>query len=974
MVKTKKYIAGALLVLGTIVLSISGAFSTPMPLGSSTDPGVSNARFRGFSTSTQQKFNRGDTRFGAFSTATQQKINNRSQIFPNYTSLNRYGAGTYSGRQLLDGSSNQTITGQKTFSTRPKGVFSRFTSANGTATATGTDTAEFVGAGDTKVTVDINQGHPRVTVFAPYTSQRLSFAAGPNVSLTADDTAKTVTVGVSSSPTFNDIITKGPWVDVRAYMDGQAGRPTVAQWQAAQATTDLTGVVSAARAVSGNVHFSAGTFAGNFVFKTFDNVEGAGVGVTKLVPYNTTDPVVSVVQNPASYPYIKGMGFRIANLIVDGGQNHTAADPSATTNSYTGQHGIWLFGGAATGEPNSSIQQIQIDHVIVTACSGHGIYLDGTGGGTASIYAQVAWVKINNSIVTWNRGNGVRVEGVVNQTQITGASLIERNARGCGKIASETAGRNERAQVYYASTPGVGYPAVHSIDGGTTIQAGTDVWAPLAGSMEAGVSVHTTQSVNINNCYFETNDIGVYISGSIPGCSGVALRDNRILSTSTYGVLAVGGIGHLLDHNRFFQQGSLTGAGTGIKLGPSVATDISTVTLRDNTYLNLAVNRDLSAVTGSAHIVLQDQGEDAGLARSYLDAGAITVDLSTGAGVHYVAITGDTALTLTNPVVGKRYLIEVEQTTGAGRVTWTNGITWRANSYAPPFSTSNYRGGLVELVYRVNGQFYEVSRSIDYNYKYVNLSPTAAPLVNTADSAYITNTQIAYTSGGTYQVAVGDTITGATSGVTAKVTGVTITSGSWAGGDAAGTLNLSGQSGNFSAENLNVGANSNVATCTANSAFNYITDFTEVGSTPGQEIIVVLGDTRTGIIASGQMKVQRYLIGKGSTIKLRRDDTNSFWQELWRGEYAPTGNFMTTGTAVTSGSAITPTGTVFHVTGTAAVATINLPLSLFTGTIHIIPDGAFTLVTSGNIGKASTAVVNQMMTLVFDGTKWYPSY
>ena len=40
-----------------------------------------------------------------------------------------------------------------------------------------------------------------------------------------------------------DVITKGPWVDVRAFMDGLSGRPTYATWYANQATTDVTTVI-----------------------------------------------------------------------------------------------------------------------------------------------------------------------------------------------------------------------------------------------------------------------------------------------------------------------------------------------------------------------------------------------------------------------------------------------------------------------------------------------------------------------------------------------------------------------------------------------------------------------------------------------------------------------------------------------------------------------------------------------------------
>lgn len=71
---------------------------------------------------------------------------------------------------------------------------------------------------------------------------------------------------------------------------------------------------------------------------------------------------------------------------------------------------------------------------------------------------------------------------------------------------------------------------------------------------------------------------------------------------------------------------------------------------------------------------------------------------------------------------------------------------------------------------------------------------------------------VAFTSGGTYEIRPGDTVTGATSAKTAVVLGVRLTSGTFAGGDAAGTLFLRSPSGAFQSENLDVGANTNVAT------------------------------------------------------------------------------------------------------------------------------------------------------------------
>lgn len=74
-----------------------------------------------------------------------------------------------------------------------------------------------------------------------------------------------------------------------------------------------------------------------------------------------------------------------------------------------------------------------------------------------------------------------------------------------------------------------------------------------------------------------------------------------------------------------------------------------------------------------------------------------------------------------------------------------------------------------------------------------------------------------FSSGGTYEIKEGDLITGAASGATATVERIGIIAGTWGGGNALGVLTLSGQTGTFQAENLNVGANSNVATIAGNS-------------------------------------------------------------------------------------------------------------------------------------------------------------
>lgn len=73
------------------------------------------------------------------------------------------------------------------------------------------------------------------------------------------------------------------------------------------------------------------------------------------------------------------------------------------------------------------------------------------------------------------------------------------------------------------------------------------------------------------------------------------------------------------------------------------------------------------------------------------------------------------------------------------------------------------------------------------------------------------NWQVFFTSGGTFEVLAGHIIQGAVSGATAVIDSVTLSSGTWAGGDAAGYFRVTGVTGSFQSETLNVGANTDVA-------------------------------------------------------------------------------------------------------------------------------------------------------------------
>jgi len=75
-----------------------------------------------------------------------------------------------------------------------------------------------------------------------------------------------------------------------------------------------------------------------------------------------------------------------------------------------------------------------------------------------------------------------------------------------------------------------------------------------------------------------------------------------------------------------------------------------------------------------------------------------------------------------------------------------------------------------------------------------------------SDSTTISSSELSFTNGVT-EIKVGDVVTGETSGKSGTVRSITLSSGSWAGDDAAGSMQLVGSTGTFtSGEYLKVGA------------------------------------------------------------------------------------------------------------------------------------------------------------------------
>jgi len=83
------------------------------------------------------------------------------------------------------------------------------------------------------------------------------------------------------------------------------------------------------------------------------------------------------------------------------------------------------------------------------------------------------------------------------------------------------------------------------------------------------------------------------------------------------------------------------------------------------------------------------------------------------------------------------------------------------------------------------------------------------------------------------------------------------------------------------------------------------------------------------------------------------------------------------GLPASTSTSLTITGNIFHVSGATPVTTIVVPATpsySVTNKIYIIPDSVFAILSTGNIGLATTTVTGKVLNLFYDGTKWYPSY
>lgn len=157
----------------------------------------------------------------------------------------------------------------------------------------------------------------------------------------------------------------------------------------------------------------------------------------------------------------------------------------------------------------------------------------------------------------------------------------------------------------------------------------------------------------------------------------------------------------------------------------------------------------------------------------------------------------------------------------------------------------------------VSGTPESVTAILDSLLRLAHPNPTSVVVKNRART-------LAFTSGGTTEITAGNVITGATSAATGTVVSVTVSTGTWAGGDAAGTLTITKQTGTFQSEELNVGSTTSVATVGGNSS---AAPMTLVANT---DYVVTAGGVTplsTGDVVSGEVLDVTYSYGAYSAVQ-----------------------------------------------------------------------------------------------------------
>lgn len=117
------------------------------------------------------------------------------------------------------------------------------------------------------------------------------------------------------------------------------------------------------------------------------------------------------------------------------------------------------------------------------------------------------------------------------------------------------------------------------------------------------------------------------------------------------------------------------------------------------TYRDLTVGRS-AVITNNLTV----QGQGLSERNTVTVAGTTTVDFNSG-NVHFLNLTTNiTTLTLSNPVAGGCYMLEIKQGAGPYTIAWPATVKWAYGAAAPTLTSTSGRTDIISLYY--NGTNY----------------------------------------------------------------------------------------------------------------------------------------------------------------------------------------------------------------------------------------------------------------------------
>lgn len=358
-------------------------------------------------------------------------------------------------------------------------------------------------------------------------------------------------------------------------------------------------------------------------------------------------------------------------------------------------------------------------------------------------------------------------------TAVYGSDTVLFTARGVGQIP-EALARAISLNPYILLQPqqrniyvgGNGSPTASQIESGTAVETSSIASATTAAITESGtaletasVAAATTANIIETGTAVETTsaDIGALSSSQVE--SGTAVETSSAVVATTAAQAETGAA---------VETSSVTFATSSEIAETGLAVETSSATIAGQTIT--ATTLVITKITGT-------------FAAGSIKVGATTVGTCTGAQTINGASTALLRAQYTN-LAADVYRALITTVPGSGSIL---GI-WMYNDVKYAFR--NVADGLSAAMYK----------STTSGWSLVALGR-----------------ELSYTSGGTYTIAVGDTITGEASAATAVITAITVESGTLAAGTAAGRIIFASQTGTFQAETIKVGANLNVANISGNS-------------------------------------------------------------------------------------------------------------------------------------------------------------